>query len=294
MAYTYMKIGAEDASDYSDANNFTFQVNPTIVDSGMVTQRQIKELPHQKIHMLIDQGGLKPRTFMLKGHLHGTDKITNLNTLANHIFETGMKRFYYANDRFFYCFGGDLKHTFQGGRTNFVDFVAALITPLPFAYDDTNAYESWTIANATATTINSSNDSGASEGAFKNDGSAPSHIQTWTITNVGAANITKVELGDAAVSGSAVQGNKITWEGTLAQNEVLKIYLFKVVSTEGIRMFKKLYYTVDDAFSGDRDFDGDEPPHITAGEANQSFSVKLTGNNGSSTVRADWRDAYWV
>lgn len=292
---TVMKIGEESASGYADGSNFSFPNNPKIFDTSMDTQRQIRELALQRIHIMVDQGGLKPRSFILSGFFHGASKITSMNTFLNHIYEQGMKRFYYTTDRFFFVFGGGAKPTFQESRTNFLDYTATLITPIPFAYDDTLATETWSISNATATTINSSNDSGASEGAFKNDGSAPGHILQWTITRGGAgANITKVEIGDNAVSSSAVQGNKITWNGTLAANEVLKIFLFKVVATSGIRIFKKLFYTVDDVLSGSRDFDGEEPPFITAGATDQDFSVKLTGNNTATTVKADWRDSYWL
>lgn len=290
-----MKIGAEDASGYADAGNFTFPNNPRILDIPMDTQRQIRELAHQRIHILTDQGGLKPRSFVLSGYFAGTSKITDMNTLLNHIYEQGMKRFYYTTNRFFWCFGGGAKPTFQEGRTNFLDYVVMLITPIPFSYDDTLATETWSISNATATTINSSNDSGASEGAFKNDGTAPAHILEWTITRGAAGtDITKVEIGDLAVSGGAVKGNVITWNGTLTANQVLKLFLFKVVATSGLRIFKKLFYTVDGTLSGTRDFDGEEPPFITAAATDQSFSVKLTGNDTATTVKADWRDTYWL
>jgi hypothetical protein len=180
--------------------------------------------------------------------------------------------------------------------------VCSLVTPIPFTYDDTAVYETWTVnsTNATRTggndawymNMSSANDNGASEGAFKNDGTAPAHILQWTITNNIATNITSVELGDSSMSGESVQGNKITWNGTLGNGQVLRLYMFKMVD----HTFKKLYYTVDNVLSGSRDFDGTEPPFIVAGATNQVFSVKITTTSASpsATVRADWRDTYWM
>lgn len=292
-----MKIGAEDASGYADAANFTFPINPKIVGIKMDTQRQVSRISYQQIHTLVDSGGLEPKMFVLNGYFAGANRDTDMNTFLNHIYSAGMKRFYIGNDRFYYVFGGGANPDYQGGRTNFRDYTAVFITPIPFAYRDTASTETWSISTATATTINSSNDSSLGEGAFKNSGSAPAHILQWTITNGAAgANITKVEIGDLAVSGSAVQGNKIEWNGTLTATQVLKIFLFKLVGTGtgGITILKQLYYTVNDVFSGARDFDGKEAPFITAGATDQSFSVKLTGNSVASTVKADWRYAYWI
>lgn len=293
---TQMKIGEETATGYADASNFTFPNNPKLVDISMDTQRAIRELAHQRIHLMVDQGGLKPRTFVLSGFFFGTNKIADMNTFQNHIYEQGMKRFYYTNDRFFFCFGGGAKHTFQESRTNYLDYVATLITPLPFAYDDTLATETWSISDAVTTDMNSTNDDGVpgGEGAFKNDGVAPAHILEWTITRgATGGNISKVEISDA----TGLTGNKITWSSggsDLTANQVLKIFLFKVVAESGIRIFKKLFYTVDGTRVGSRDFDGEEPPFITASTTDQTFSVKLTGNTTATKVKADWRDTFWL
>jgi hypothetical protein len=291
-----MKIGYDsNVTSYADADLFSFPNNPKILDSLMASQREIKELPFSKIHYLIDRGGLKAKSIILNGYFHGSSKDTDFETLSKMIYaldatNSGLLRFYMTDTKFIFCFGSSLKKTWTGGRINFTDYVANLITPLPFVYSDTGKYETWTITSTSAVTMNSSNDNGASAGAFDNDGTAPAHILLWTITNNTANTVTKVEIGDAAASGGAVQGNKITWNGSLASGQVLKIYMFKMVNY----IFKKLYYTVNDVLSGSRDFDGVEPPFIVAGSQNQDFSVKITGTSPNVTVRADWRDSYWM
>lgn len=286
-----MQIGWDsELTAYNTGTFLEFPNNPRLLDMNLASQRTIKEIPYSRFHLLIDKGGLKPRGIILNGHFQGSTKNTNINKLNNYIFnrdssDSGLLRFYYTNTKFFYCFGQDMKQTMLGERTNFTDYVANLISPVPFIYSDTlqnNGANGVTISNAVATDFNT---------GMTNAGSAPSHILEWTITNgAGGADITKVEIGDEAISGSAVQGNKITWEGNLVAEKELKIYLFKVVDD----VFKKLYYTNDGVFNGDRDFDGKEPPYIPRETSSaKTFSVKLTANNVNSTVKAEWRAGYW-
>lgn len=285
---TKMQIGWDsELTAYNTGTFLEFPNNPRLLDMNLASQRTIKEIPYSRFHLLIDKGGLKPRGIILNGHFQGADKNTNINKLNNYIFnrdsnDSGLLRFYYTDTKFFYCFGQDMKQTMLGERTNFTDYVTNLISPVPFIYSDTENSSSITIADANTHDITTASTSGSD---FENNGSAPSHILEYTITNTTGATITKVEISDE----TGLAGNKITWEGSLLATKILKIYLFKVVDD----IFKKLYYTNDGTFDGDRDFDGKEPPFIPRETTNPTFSVKLTGNTGNTTVNLKWRDSYW-
>jgi hypothetical protein len=296
---TKMQIGWDsELTAYNTGTFLEFPNNPRLLDMNLNSQRKINEIQYQKIHIIIDKGGLKPRELILNGHFQGSTKNTNINKLNNYIFnrdssDSGLLKFYYTNTKFFYCFGAGMKQTMLGERTNFTDYVANLISPLPFIYSDTKKTSIWEISDAVVTDLATGNKKAGSDD-FGNSGSAPCHILEWTIKNgVGGENIEKVEIGDEAGTGSPVlttiNGNKLTWEGTLAAEETLRIYLFKMVDD----IFKKLYYTRENNFDGDRDFDGKDPCFIRAEDTSPTFCVKLTGNNVTSEVTAEYRDAYW-
>lgn len=283
-----MKIGWDsEITNYNSGTFLEFPVNPRLADMSMDSQRNIKEIPYSRFHLLMDKGGLKPKSVVLNGYFYGSNKNTLINTLNKYIYgrdsnNSGLLRFYYTSNKFFYCFGQGMKQTMVGERTNFTDYVVNLVSPIPFIYSDTLKSASMTISDDSTHDFKTSTTTGDD---FKNDGSAPSHILEYMITNSSGGTITKVEISDE----SGLEGNKITWEGDLLNGKVLKIYLFKVVDD----IFKKLYYTNDGVFDGDRDFDGKEPPFIPAETTNPVFSVKLTGNAGNTTVNMKWRDAYW-
>lgn len=298
------KLGYDsEVSNYLDSDLFSFPVNPKTMRVTLRTQREIKEIPYSRFHLLTDRGGIKPRGFILSGFMNGSSKETNMQALAKKIFEldntgSGLLRLYIHSDRFYYAFGADLQHDFNAGRTNFIDYIATLFSPVPFAYSDTGRSAAWSLATASATTINSTNDNGTGDGMFLNSGNAPAHVLNWSVTNNSANNITSVQIGDNPASAGNVQGNKITWTGTLSPGSTLIIYLFKVV--EGT--FKMLYYSVSGTVTGSRDLSSTsgtavtEPPNITAGATNQNFSVKVTNSSGTPNylLSAVWRDAYWL
>lgn len=283
-----MKLGWDsEITDYETGTFLNFPNNPKVLDMSMASQRNIKEIPYSRFHLVIDKGGLSPKSIILNGNFYGSTKNANINKLNNYLYNrdstnSGLLRLYYTATSFVYCFGRNLKQTMMGGRTNFTDYVAELVSPAPFIYSNTAKAASIVISDADPHDIKTSTVTGSD---FENDGSAPAHILEYTITNTTGATITKVEISDE----TALGGNKITWEGSLLVSKVLKIYLFKVVND----VFKKLYYTNNGVFNGDRDFDGKEPPYIPRETTDSVFSVKLTGNTDDTIVALAWRDANW-
>jgi len=286
-----MKIG-EESESYSTAS-FTFPNNPNIVDTPFNPNRTFVNVPYGLSHISIDGGGANPGQIAITGTFYGTSKATNYQNLSKHIYDQNIKKFFISDTLFYYFLGQNVKKTHSGSRTNFIDYVANLWAPIPFAFSDTEKSERWTISDATEHTINSSNDDGINTGAFSNSGNAPSFVK-WVITNGGGgANITKIEIGDGStLSGSS---RKLTWQdGTgLAAGETLTIYVIKFVSLSGnFKTIKYGYCEKSSSEFGSRTITGRELPYVSGGETNQSFSIKLTGNNVSSTVTAYWRDSY--
>jgi len=287
-----MKIG-EEAQAYASAA-FSFPNNPRVVDSQLVPNRNVTNVPYGMTHIVTDGGGVNPKEIILNGTMHGASRRTNFNSLCEHIYDQNLKRFFISSDRFYYVVGRNIKETLSGERTNFIDYVASMVTPIPFAFSDTQKSEQWTLGNANETEINSSNDDGTNTGAFSNSGNAPGFVKFVITVGGGGANITQIDIGD----GSTLAGSsrKLTWSHStgLAAGETLTIYMIKFVSQSSNMKFTNYAYPEkSSAEFGSRSLNGmREMPYVSPGATNQSFSVKLTGNSVNSTVTAYWHDSY--
>jgi len=286
-----MKIG-EESEAYASAT-FSFPNNPKIVDTQLVPNRKMTTVPYGMTHIVSDGGGVNPKDIILNGTMHGTSRGTNFNLLCKHIYDQNLKRFFISSDRFYYFVGDNVKETLSGERTNFIDYVASLMTPIPFALSDTQKSERWTIANASETAISSANDDGTNTGTFSNTGNAPGFVK-WVITvGGGGANITQIDIGD----GSTLAGSSRTlvWSHAtgISAGQTLTIYMIKFVSqSSNFKFMRYAYPEKSSAEYGNRSLPGREMPYVSPGETNQVFSVKLTGNSVNSTVTAYWHDTY--
>jgi hypothetical protein len=287
-----MKIG-EESQAYASAA-FSFPNNPRVTDSQLVPNRNFTTVPYGMTHIVTDGGGVNPKEIVINGTMHGSSRRTNFNLLCKHIYDQNLKRFFISSDRFYYFVGTTIKETLSGERTNFIDYVASMKTPIPFALSDTQKSEQWTLGDANETEINSSNDDGTNTEAFSNAGNAPAFVKFVIVVGDGGSNITQIDIGD----GSTLAGSsrKLTWSHTtgIAAGETLTIYMIKFVSQSSNMKFTNYAYPEkSSAEFGSRSLNGKrEMPYVSPGETNQSFSVKLTGNDVNSTVTAYWHDAY--
>lgn len=290
---TVMKIGDFDVTGYSDASLFSFPENPNTVNIPLTPNRTFRPVPYSMKHIVTGGGGTNPKDIVLSGTLHGDSKRTNFNTVAGHINEEKVKRFYISDTRFYYWLGGVLRESLAGERTNFIDYVATLRTPIPFCYSDTEKWERWTrSAVGGETQMNAGTSDSQHTGQFSNSGNAPSFVK-WVIQNNGVGNITQIEIGDSSPLSNAV--HTIDWTGTLAPTGILTIYVFKYLAE--VTDFHIMRYNYPELQTSEIELGSRkvtrEMPWVSAGATDQTFGVKITGaSSGNATIHAYWRDAY--
>lgn len=284
---TTMKIG-EDTQAYAAAS-YSFSNNPEIVDSQLVPNRKFTEVPFGKKHIVSDGYGAKPRNIILTGTFHGTSKRTYYNDLAEHIYDNLVKKFFITSTKFYYFLGGNLKETLKGGRTNFIDYVANLWTPIPFAFSDTESTYTVAIANADELELNDA--TANSTGNFTNAGNAPSFVK-WVIVNTSGNNITQIDIGNASTLAGSKQKIKWTDSTGLASGKTLTIYIYKFKEEDSGYKFMRYGYSEESSVEfGSVAITGDLP-YVTKEATDQSFSIQLTGNSDASTITATYRSAY--
>jgi len=294
MKMATMKIGSITQS-YADAT-FSFPNNPKSVDVPFVRNDTETIIPYGKFHIFFGNGGIVTRNLVFTGEMHGSSRLANLNLLMTQIGDNDIKRFWISGTRFYDVRGMSLKHTYQGGRANFIDYVLSMSSVLPYANGTARQY-SVTISNASETALNDA--TGSSTGSFDNSGNAPAFIK-WTIENTTGSAITKIELGDASTQ--TASPNIIEWSGSLTSGNTLVIDVIRYVPQTGrggakVSEFFYAYALGDTTFTKVGTITngvGPYGPWVNASASDQACSVTLTGNDAAAVVTADWFDAYYV
>lgn len=120
------------------ASTFTWPNNPNVFDDDITSNYTVTPIGYQRHHIFVSGGGVIPKTLVLTGHFHGTDKLTNYRTLSGHFMEnTKLKKLYFESNKFYLGFGKGIKRTHTGGRTNFLDYVATFETVTGVLFDHT-------------------------------------------------------------------------------------------------------------------------------------------------------------
>lgn len=268
--------------DYDGTGFFEFPNNPQALSFPLTMDRSLTEIPYAFHHIITSGGGIKAREFVLNGTFYGASKLTYYNGLAAKITANSIQKLWLNSDTFYYVIGTGIRQALVAEKTNFIDYVATLMTLSPFAY--------------TTSRTNTKNVTGATEvttTALTNTGNSDS-IPKLTITNNSSANITKIEIGDGATFATSV--HTITWTHAtgLASGSVLIIYPFNLVNTSGVGDIKSIrlgYPEKSSANYGSSKIVGGSMPRVTAGTTTQVFNIKLTGCNASTDVKLDWNDA---
>ena len=79
-----------------------------------------------------------PKAIVLTGHFSGSSKRTYYESLSKHFAQTTqLKKLYFESDKFCLGIGKDIKQTNAGGRTNFIDYVAAFEGVIGMLFGDT-------------------------------------------------------------------------------------------------------------------------------------------------------------
>lgn len=279
-----MKIGTTSQS-YANAD-FSFQVNPKILNVPFSNNDTNFNIPYGQRHGFLGGDGVALRRIILTGEVFGASKLDNLNALAKEIRSNNVKRFWISPTSYFNVKGKEIGHNYKGGRTNFIDYVAALDCVTPFALAGTASTYTVTLSNASKTTLNDA--TGGSSGNFTNGGNAPALVQ-WSIENAAGSNITKIEIGDT--SDFDTSPHKIEWNGTLASGSTLIIQIFDYTNRDARGTFKEMRFafpTVSGTKIGAVVLEGEEMPWVNVDGSDQAFSIKLTGNNNTTNIIATY------
>jgi hypothetical protein len=268
--------------NYDGTGYFEFPNNPQTANFPLTMDRSLTDIPYAFHHIVISGGGIKAREFVLNGTFYGASKLTYYNGLAGKITANTIQKLWLNSDTFYYVIGTGIRQALVAEKTNFIDYVATLMTISPFAYTTArNTTKNVTAATETVTA------------ALTNTGNADS-VPKLTITNNSSANITQIDIGDGATF--AASTHKITWTHStgLASGQTLIIYPFNLVNTSGVGDIKSMrlgYPEKSSANYGSCKIVGGSLPRVTAGTTAQTFNIKLTGCNASTDVRLDWNDA---
>ena len=285
---TTMKIGTT-SQTYANAD-FSFQVNPKIINVPFAINDTTFNIPYGTNHIFLGAGGVAVRRIILTGEVFGASKLTNLNALAKEIHSNNVKRFWISATSYFNVKGKQIGHNYKGGRTNFIDYVAAIDCVTPFALAGTASTYTISLSNANKTTLNDA--TGGSSGAFTNAGNAPASVQ-WSIENAAGSSITKIEIGDTSDFDSSP--HKIEWNGTLGSGSTLLIEIFNYAAQGTRGTFKEMrlaFPTVSGTKTGNVKLLGEAVPWINANGTDQAFSIKLTGNDNTANIIATWNSSF--
>jgi len=118
---------------------FTFPNNPKSFDDAGNSNSTTTEIDYQKYHIHIGGRGLNPKSLIINGFFHGTDKNSDYQKLSKHFLyeDDTIKKLYWDSDKFSLGFGLDCKKTHTGGRTNFIDYVATFKPIIAMLFGDT-------------------------------------------------------------------------------------------------------------------------------------------------------------
>jgi len=120
------------------ADAFTFPNNPISYDDSISPNFTTQTIAYQDRHIIVSGGGISPKTIVLTGHFHGSSKNTNFQALTKHFQQSKqLKKLYFETDKFNLGVGKQIKKTQSGGRTNFIDYVAAFQTVIGIMLDNT-------------------------------------------------------------------------------------------------------------------------------------------------------------
>ena len=120
------------------AETFTWDYNPNTFDDSISSNYTITNIDYQRYHIFVSGGGVAPKSIILTGHFSGDDKNTDYQTLSGHFIEnTKLKKLYFESTKFYLGVGKEIKKTYSGGRTNFLDYVATFETVVGVLFSDT-------------------------------------------------------------------------------------------------------------------------------------------------------------
>jgi len=212
------------------ADTFNFPHNSKVFDDANTFDLKVTEVPFDDKHIMISKGSLRPKVLSIQGFFEGANKDTNYQSLLEHTASNELKKFYFDTDKFYIVMSQQFKKTQTGGRTNFLDYVGSMITPIPFIFSDTQKTDTYNGSWATGTGTNA--------------GTHKTFIEEIVVTFSGAGTDKTFSVQDSYNGGITISGL------TYAASDILTIKLITMVDSNGYNTTEYWYATFYDDSAG--------------------------------------------
>ncbi|HAG52470.1 MAG TPA: hypothetical protein DCL21_01650 [Alphaproteobacteria bacterium] len=254
-------------------NTFTFPINSTSFDDSNEFQSNITPIPFENKHIVISKGAINPKALSIQGYFTGTNKLDNWNELLELSSSANLKKFYFSEDRFYLVIGTTFKQTRTGGRNNFIDYVGAMITPIPFVFSDTlktaSFNGSWT------------------GGTQTNAGSHQTFMEEVIVTlDSGGSS------GDTIIIDSPNNGGITVELPIYGGGDILKIQLVTMVDTNGYKTSEYWYTTINGSQYARAISVNKSELDLTLLPNQQIDSFTISGTGNYSNIEFKWRDSW--
>jgi len=267
-------MGTMKIENYSGtANTFTFPDNPKLVDDASNSNMQVTNVPFSNVHIFITSGALDPKNLTLNGFFRGASKLSNYNTLTENVFAPQLKKLYFETDRFYIVKGLNCKKTNQGGRTQFIDYVANFATPISFVFSDTQKSASY-------------NGSAWTDGTQTNAGSHVTYIEEIVVSINGNGSNGTFIIADNSGNGITVTLSSYT------SGDTLIIYLIRDDNDRGIYTTENWYCTLNGVKVPRKTTSGKYSLNLSLQPEEAVNTLTISGTLPYSTSVIKWRDAY--
>lgn len=255
-------------------DTFTFPYNSTTFEDSTDFNSEITTIPFDNKHLVITSGSLNPKNLTITGHFSGSSKNNNYNLLLKKCSSKELKKFYFQDDKFYIVVSPNIKKTHQGGRTNFIDYVGVMNTPIPFIFSSTLKTDNY---NGTSWT----------DGTKTNAGAHKTFIEDIVVT-LGTGS-----SGDTlTIDDNSSNGIKITMPSNYSAGETLKIKLITMVESGGINTTEFWYVTYNGTAIGRSTNSGKNTLDLTLQPDEQINTFTIGGTLTYSDIEFNWRDSY--
>ena len=257
------------------SQTFTFPNNSTSFEDASEFQNSLTPVPFDNKHIVITKGALSPKTISLQGYFTGVDKLDNWNELLELSSSSNLKKFYFASDRFYIVMSSQFKQTRTGGRNNFIDYVGAMFTPIPFVF---------------SSTLKSATYDGSSwtDGTQKNEGTHQTFVESVEVflsTNVSDSTLI------INTNGNGHGGIEISLPPT-SSGDILRIDLIDMVDSNGYKTSEYWYCTINGTQIQRGISSGKTELDLVIQSIQDIDSLFISGTTAYSLMIFKWRDSF--
>lgn len=251
---------------------FTFPFNPTVFDDASNFFMQVTNFPFNDKHIVITTGSLNPKNISLQGYFSGSSKEDNYRDLLKKTSSPALKKFYFDDNRFYIVMSSQFKKTHSGGRTNFLDYVGSLTTPIPFVFSSTQKSASY-------------NGSVWTDGTGTNAGKHKTFIEKIVVTLSGGSSGDTLTFKDNNIGGLTVT------LPSYINGDTLTIYLIKMVESNGYYTTEYWYSLKDTTPTQRGTASGRSNMDLVLSPSERIDTYTVSGTANYSNIVFYWRDS---